>query len=185
MCARCPMGWIHVGGGSRRRPALTLSASISRAGIWREVLKFVRLPLPVLRVGRALFFDRNVWPDCRVLGIERQPFFKPLLSVWLDGVDRAFRHADAAIDAFVGMNDQHVLAFVEAVDRAHFDAIHDLATNAAFVDDVGQFSIPSIDRERELIPVPVVAVLANRPDQAAYNGLGLIDAAGLYSGPLS
>jgi hypothetical protein len=118
-------------------------------------LKFVRLPLPVLRVGRAFFFDRDVWPNFRVLGIERQPFFKPRLSVGLDRIDRALRHADAAIDAFVGMNDQHVLALVEAVDRAHFDAIHDFAANAAIVDDVGQFSIPSTDRETELIPVPV------------------------------
>ena len=31
------------------------AASITRAGIWREVLEFVRLPLPLLRVGRECF----------------------------------------------------------------------------------------------------------------------------------
>ena len=30
-------------------------------------------------------------------------------------VDRAFRHADPAIDAFVRVDDEHVLALVEAV----------------------------------------------------------------------
>src|SRR5467141_1105752 len=53
---------------------LTLSASITRAGIWREVLEFVRFPLPLLRVGRGRFFDRNIWPDFRVFRIQRQPF---------------------------------------------------------------------------------------------------------------
>ena len=32
-----------------------LSASITCAGIWREVLEFVRLPLPLLGVGRGAF----------------------------------------------------------------------------------------------------------------------------------
>jgi hypothetical protein len=45
-----------------RRHTRALSASITRARIWREVLKFVRLPLPLLPVGRSRFFDRNVWP---------------------------------------------------------------------------------------------------------------------------
>src|ERR1700687_2776070 len=79
--------------------ARALPASITRAGIWREVLEFVRLPLPLLRVGRGRFFDRNIWPDFRVFRIQRQPFLKLRLGVGLDRVDRAFRHADPAIDA--------------------------------------------------------------------------------------
>jgi hypothetical protein len=38
------------------------------------------------------------------------------------------------------MDDEHVLALIEAVHRTHFDAIHDLATNAVLVDDIGQLS---------------------------------------------
>jgi len=59
------------------RPIATvvaLAASITRAGIWREELEFVRLPLPVLRVERRRFFHRNVWPDFREFGIQPQPF---------------------------------------------------------------------------------------------------------------
>jgi hypothetical protein len=58
------------GSGSPNGPA----ASITRAGIWREELEFVRLPLPVLRVRRRRFFHRNVWPDFRVFGVQPQPF---------------------------------------------------------------------------------------------------------------
>jgi hypothetical protein len=35
------------------------------------------------------------------------------------------------------MNDEHVLALVEAIYGADFDAIHVFASNAAIVDDVG------------------------------------------------
>ena len=131
--------------------APALSASITRAGIWRKVLEFVRLPLPLLRVGRGRFFDHNIWPDSRVFRIQRQPFLKPRLGVRLDRVDRAFRHADPAIDAFVRVDDEHVLALVKAVHGAHVDAVHDFAANTALVDDEGQLSVLSADRRRELI----------------------------------
>src|SRR6516162_10539156 len=56
---------------------------ITRAGIWREVLEFVRLPLPLLRVRRGRFFDRNIWPDSCVFRIKRQPFLKPGFAISL------------------------------------------------------------------------------------------------------
>jgi len=61
---------------------------------------------------------------------------KARLGVGLDGVHGAFRLADAAIDALVGVNNQHILALVEAVYRADLDAIHVLALDANFGDDV-------------------------------------------------
>jgi hypothetical protein len=65
------------------------------------------------------------------------------LGVGLDRVDRAFRLADPAIDAFVRVDHEHVLALVEAVHGAHVDAVHGFAANAALVDDVGQLSVLS------------------------------------------
>ena len=123
------ISWTDLGSGTYT------ARSITRARIWREVLEFVRLSLPFLRVGRGRFFDGNIWPDFRVFRIQRQPFLKPRLGVRLDRVDRALRHADPAIDAFVRVDDEHVLALVEAVHGAHFDAVHDFAANTALVDD--------------------------------------------------
>ena len=60
--------------------------------------------------------------------------------IGLNRVGRAFRLADAAVDAFVGMDDEHVLAFVEAVDGTNLDAIHLLALNAVVRDDVGHIA---------------------------------------------
>jgi hypothetical protein len=49
------------------------------------------------------------------------------------------------------MDDEHVLALVEAVHGAHFDTVHGFAANAALVDDVGQLSILSADRSAAFI----------------------------------
>ena len=114
-------------------------------------MEFVRLSLPLLPVGRGRFFDDNIWPDFRVFRIQRQPFLKPWSGIRRNGIDGTFRFANATVDAFVGMDDEHVLALVEAVHGAHFDAVHGFAANAAFVDDVGQLSVPSSDRSGELI----------------------------------
>jgi hypothetical protein len=67
---------------------------------------------------------------------------EPWLCIGLDGLRRAFRFANAAVDAFVGMNDQHVLALIETIDGANFDAVHVLAFDAIFDDDVGHEIVP-------------------------------------------
>ena len=46
-----------------------------------------------------------------------------------------------AIDAFVRVDDEHVLALVEAVHWTHFDAVQEFAANAALVDDLGQLRV--------------------------------------------
>ena len=129
-------------------------------------MELVRLPLPLLIVGWRRFFHRNIWPGFRVLRIQRQPFLKPRLGVGLDRVDRALRLAHPAIDAFVRVDDEHVLALVEAVHRAHFDAVHGFAANATLVDDVGQLTVLSAGRSGELVELqqvslPRYTVLAN------------------------
>jgi hypothetical protein len=74
------------------------------------------------------------------LAVVVEPLFGPWLRVGLDSVNRAFRLANAAIDAFVGVDDEHVLAFVEAVHWTNLDTVRVLATNAALIDDVSQLS---------------------------------------------
>src|ERR1700692_3803876 len=105
--------------------------SVALSGVGRKVLlKFVRDALPFLGVRRMLPHDRNVRPSLGVLGIDAQPLLKTGLGVRLDRLDRTFGLANTAIDALVGMNDEHVLALVEAVHRTHFDAIHVFAFDA-------------------------------------------------------
>src|SRR5262249_36810399 len=97
--------------------------------------------------------------------IQREPFLKPRFAISLDGIDGAFRFANATVDAFVRMDDEHVLALVEAVHGAHLDAVHGFAANAAIVDDVGQLGVLPADCRGQLICA--IGVLARWPKMDA------------------
>ena len=56
-----------------------------------------------------------------------------------DRLDRALGDAQRAVDALVGIDDQHVRALAKAVDRADIDAVGVLALDAALGDDVGHW----------------------------------------------
>src|SRR5436853_2194045 len=101
------------------------------------MLKLAGFAFPVLVVGRRVALHRDIRPDLRILGIQLDEFLQPRFGVRLDRFDRAFRLAYAAIDAFVRVDDEHVLALVEAVHGADRYAIHQFATDTAIVDDVG------------------------------------------------
>src|SRR5262249_5002977 len=92
---------------------------------------------PLFGIRGRWLLGRDVGPDLRKLGIEAEEPLKTRLGVGFDRLDRAFRFTDAAVDALVGMDDEHVFALVEAIHGTHLDAIHVLARNAAFDDDVG------------------------------------------------
>jgi len=76
--------------------------------------------------------------------LQGQPSLEPALGVRLDGVDRAFRLAHPAVDTLVRMDNQHVLALVETVDGANFHAVHVLALDAGFSDDIGHRRRPAV-----------------------------------------
>src|SRR5262245_15353384 len=126
-------------------------ASITRAGIRREVLKFVRLTLPLLRVSRGSPFDRNIRPNFRIVCVKLQPLLCARFGIRLDCVDRAFWLAYAAIDTFVRMDDEHVLTLVETIDGADLHAVHQFALDATLVDDVGQLMLLPADRRAQII----------------------------------
>jgi hypothetical protein len=75
------------------------------------------------------------------LGIDLEPLFESRLSVRLDRINRALWLANTAIDAFIRVDDEHVLTLIEAVDRTYLDTVHVLTFDAAFIDDVGQLSL--------------------------------------------
>src|SRR5579862_3367721 len=123
------------------RPAASGSGAgtglIAGSGIGGEVLlELVGHPLPGLGVTGWLPFHRDVGPYFCELGIEAQELFEAGLGIGLDRLDRAFRLAHPAVDAFIRMDDEHIGALVEAVHGAHLDAIHVLALDATFDDDV-------------------------------------------------
>src|SRR5437868_1092800 len=93
--------------------------SVARSRIRRKIfLELAFHTLEFLRVGRLVLLLGDVRPALGVLGVDLEPLLEPGLGVRLDGVGRAFRLAHAAVDAFVRMDHQHVLALVEAIDGA-------------------------------------------------------------------
>src|SRR5580704_14472628 len=112
--------------------------SVAGTRIRRKMLiEFVGHPLPLLGVGGGLLFGRDIRPGFGVFRVDRQPLLDAGLGIGLDRVDRAFRLADPAIDAFIGVDDEHIFALLEAIHGADFDAIHVFAFDAIVVDDVG------------------------------------------------
>ena len=66
-----------------------------------------------------------------------KPIASPIRNAYIDFT---------TIDAFVGMNDEHVFAFVKTIDGAHLHAVHKLALDARFIDNIGQMSSPPSGR---------------------------------------
>ena len=105
--------------------------------------KFVRHALPLLGIGRRFALAGDVGPRRRILTVEVEPFLGDRLAIRHDSLSGTFRLAHAAIDAFVGVDDKHVLALVEAVDRADLDAVQVFALDAGFGDDIGHWQAPA------------------------------------------
>jgi hypothetical protein len=125
----------------KRNRRQAVQVSITCAGVRRKQVGLVRFALPVLGVRRRLTLYGDVRPDLSILGIDLEPFFESGLSVRLDCINRAFRLANTAIDAFIRVDDEHVLALIETVNRTYFDTVHVFTFDTAFIDDVGQLSL--------------------------------------------
>src|SRR5579875_1538107 len=133
----------------------------------KEFSVFVRYPVPAFGVARALLLDRNIRPDLCILCVEFQPLLKARFRIRLARLGRAFGLADAAINALVRVDDEHVLALVEAVHRTHFDTVHVLALDAVLDNDVSH--------SRALRPVNGQAAIARTtgPQPAQFGDFGL------------
>src|SRR5258708_15686862 len=92
------------------------------AGLGSEVLlEFVGFTFVLIRIRGRGALARDVRPLDGELGVHLEPFFRLAVGVGNDGIGRALGLADAAIDALVGMDHQHVVALVEAIDGADLE----------------------------------------------------------------
>src|SRR5947207_183051 len=124
---------------SRKVKATARLFALARLGS-EVLLEFVGFTFVLVGIGGRGALARDVRPLDRELGVHLEPFFRLAVGVGNDGIGRALGLADAAVDALVGMDHQHVVALVEAVDGADLHAVHVLALDAVFGDDVSHLS---------------------------------------------
>jgi len=112
---------------------------IAFARIGREI--FLKLAIffgKVITIRWGLALHGDVGPDFGIVRIDLQPLAVGLIfGIGLNGIDGALWLAYTAVDTFIRMDNQEVLAFVEAIYRANFDTIHVFALHAGVGHDVG------------------------------------------------
>jgi hypothetical protein len=112
--------------------------SVAFAGVGGEVgIELALLAIKRLGIAWRIALHRDVGPERGIFRVDLQPFFQARFGVWLNGVGGAFGFAYAAIDTFIGVDDQHILTLIEAIDGADFNAVHILTLDAIFGDDIG------------------------------------------------
>ena len=114
---------------------------------------FFKLALHAVKlfgIGHGGGLAGDIGPDRGEPGVDLKPFFQARFSVGANGFGGAFGFTDATINALVGMDDEHVLPFIEAVNRAHFNAVCIFAFDAIVRDDVGHVGSPGISLSGEV-----------------------------------
>ena len=90
------------------------------------------------------FLLRDLWASGRHFRVETDEVFVfgGHLPLRKDRLDGAFVDTLVAVDASLGIDVQHLIAFAEAVTRANDHAVGILAPKARGRDNVGHLSIP-------------------------------------------
>src|SRR5262249_7795177 len=119
-----------------------LGESFSLARLRAEMLgELVGDTIPRIGIERRRSLRDDVRPQRGVLVIKIEPAgLGSRDGVWKNCFGRALWHANAAVDALVWVNDEHILTEIEAVDGADLDAIHVFAFDAVVGDDMGHHS---------------------------------------------
>ena len=111
------------------------------AGSAFQVLQLVGGAVPVVGVFKRRLAAGDGRPVGRLLGVDGDEVFLIARHVFFgdNGFCRAFRHADGTVDTLVGIDDEHVGTFPEAVHRAYIDAVGVFAADAIIEHDVKLF----------------------------------------------
>ena len=108
------------------------------ARLFAEVfLQFPFLAVMLFSIGRMIFLADDNWPKFRVFAVELNPLLGVRLGVGANCICGAFRLAHTTVDTLIWMNNEHILAFIEAIHGANFDTVCVFARNTGVVDNIG------------------------------------------------
>ena len=109
------------------------------AGIGAQQRQLAGLVLPIIRIRGCFALAGDIGPLACVIAVEFYPGGRLVVAIGQNRLSGAFRFADAAINAFIRVDHQHVFADIEAVHRTDLHAIHVFAVDAIFGDDIGHW----------------------------------------------
>jgi len=118
---------------------LVLENRSGLAGIGAEQRLLARLVLPIIGIRRRFALAGDIGPLLGVIPVQLHPGGRLVVAIGQNRLCRAFRFADAAINAFIRVDHQHVFADIEAVYRTDFHAIHVFAVDAIFADNISHW----------------------------------------------
>src|SRR6218665_198759 len=120
---------------------IRLDHGMRQPGSADQLIDLARLAIPLVGIGQRALALGDALPASGKgqVGVELDEGQLIGLQVFLgkNGVCLAFGDADGAVDALIGIDDEHVRAFAEAVHGAHVHTIGVLALDAVFGDDMG------------------------------------------------
>src|SRR5690606_15976269 len=102
-----------------------------------QILQLVGLAIPLGSIRQGIFLFGDVRPLAGQVGVDfnKLDLIGGQLVFREDGFRRAFGLAQGAVDALVRIDYQKVRAFVEAVNRANFNAVGVFALDAVISND--------------------------------------------------
>ena len=111
---------------------------VACARLFAEIfLAFSFFSLIFLSVRQRIAFCSDNGPNFGIFCVNREPFaVGVILCVGDDRINRTFRLTDAAIDTFIGVDDEEVFAFIEAIHRADFNTVCELTFYAFIFDNI-------------------------------------------------
>ena len=116
----------------------TQKGSVALPGLLRKVfLELVLLAVELFPIGRWCAFGDDVGPDFGKFRVHFKPFVETGLGIGLDGFRWTFRLTNAAVNALIRMDDEHVFTLIEAVHRTDFYTIHVFAFDAVIDNEIG------------------------------------------------
>jgi hypothetical protein len=134
-----------VSGGFFMVSASAEKKSVALTGLWREILLILPfLAFMLIGICRCFAALGDVWPRSGEIVVQLKPLLKTAFRIGENCLGGAFRLTDTAIDAFTGIDDQHVLALIETVHGADFDTVHVLALDAGLGHHISHYALSVI-----------------------------------------
>jgi hypothetical protein len=113
----------------------------------------------LIRISGGFAAGCDVGPFRAVGGVKFQPFFQTAFGIGQNRLGRAFGFAYTAINAFIGVDDEHIVAFIKTVDGANLDTVHIFAFDAGIGDNISHRSYSPLGYAN-VFAVPIVPYAA-------------------------